>query len=235
MIELSIIIPAYNEEKRLPKTIKTINEHFGSLSDYVYEIIVIDDCSTDKTFSIAASFQNVSVYKNEKNMGKGYSVKKGILRAKYPLILFTDSDLATPIGEFHNMYYYIKNHSYDIVIASRNLKDSNRIVKQPFYRRLLGQSFPLIVRLLLLPGIMDTQCGFKLFTRECAKEIVQYQTINRFSFDVELLYIAKRLGFTVKECPVVWFDMSGSTVNPLKDGFRMLVDTIKIRVKNYKV
>ena len=228
---ISIVIPAYNEEKRIGRSIKQIVKYLDK-KKYSYEIIVVDDGSIDKTIDVVKKAGNkyVKIIKNKKNMGKGFSVKTGILNAKYPLVLFSDSDLATPIEELDKFMEYIK--SYDIVIASRNLKESNIKVKQPVYRQLMGKTFPLLVNLIALGGFRDTQCGFKLFKTDAAKKIVSLQTFNRFSFDVEILFIAKKLGYKIKEAPVVWIDKEGSKVNPIKDSIKMLIDLFKIRLNN---
>ena len=228
---ISIVIPAYNEEKRIGRSIKQIVKYLDK-KKYSYEVIVVDDGSIDKTIDVVKKAGNkyVKIIKNKKNMGKGFSVKTGILNAKYPLVLFSDSDLATPIEELDKFMEYIK--SYDIVIASRNLKESNIKVKQPVYRQLMGKTFPLLVNLIALGGFRDTQCGFKLFKTDAAKKIVSLQTFNRFSFDVEILFIAKKLGYKIKEAPVVWIDKEGSKVNPIKDSIKMLIDLFKIRLNN---
>jgi dolichyl-phosphate beta-glucosyltransferase len=224
---LSIVIPAYNEEKRLEATLKSIKKHMKG----TYEIIVVDDGSTDKTSEIALK-NHVTLVKNHKNKGKGFSVKRGFLEAKYEYVLFSDADMATPIEEVDNMINTIKHA--DIVMASRNLKDSKILTKQPYYRIVLGKIFPLIVRLLLLPGIKDTQCGFKLYRKEVAKSIALVQKMNGFAFDVEQLYIAKRKGCVIKEVPVQWIDQKGSKVDPIKDSIRMLRDIIKIKMNAIK-
>lgn len=231
-MNISVVIPAYNEEKRIGPTLRQVTaflqKHFDS-----YEIIIIDDCSDDRTDEVVSEYKehNVRVIRNDTNKGKGYSVKRGIQNARYPLVLFTDSDLSTPIEELERFIQHI-NDGYDIVIASRNLKGSTIKVEQPFYRQVLGKTFPLLVNLLILKGFKDTQCGFKLFRTDAAKKIIELQTFERFSFDVELLFIAIKNGFKVKEAPVVWIDRKGTKVNPLTDGFSMLIDLFKIRYNN---
>ena len=195
---------------------------------------MVDDCSKDKTNEIVTKYRdsNLKVFRNIINKGKGYSTKRGILEAKYSLVLFTDSDLATPIKELKKFVDYI-NHGHDIIIASRNLKESDIRVEQPFYRQLMGKTFPLLVNLIALRGFKDTQCGFKLFKTDIAKKIVRLQTFERFSFDVELLFIAKKLGYKIKEAPVVWIDKEGSKVSPIKDSTKMLIDLFKIQYNNF--
>ena len=230
-MEISVVIPAYNEEKRIGTSLKKVIGYLSSNFDK-YEIIIVDDGSTDNINKIIAKHKgkNIKVLRNKKNRGKGYSVKRGILNAKYSLVLFSDSDLATPIEELGKFLGYIKH--YDIVIASRNLKESRIKVKQPVYRQLMGGFFPLLVNLIALRGFKDTQCGFKLFKTDIAKRIVQLQTFERFSFDVEILFIAKKLGCKIKEAPVAWIDQKGSKVNPIKDSIKMLIDLFKIRHNN---
>lgn len=229
-MNISVVIPAYNEEYRIESSIVSIIKYLNANFNK-YEIIIVDDCSSDITNEIVSRYtnENVRVLRNETNRGKGYSIKRGILNATYPMVLFSDSDLATPLEELKEFTEYITYHNYDIVIASRNLKESNIDVKQPCYRQILGKTFPKIVYFAFLKGFKDTQCGFKLFKTDIAKKIFQLQMIERFSFDVEVLLIAKKMGCLVKEAPVVWNDKAGSTVRTFKDGFQMLVDLLKIK------
>jgi dolichyl-phosphate beta-glucosyltransferase len=229
-MNISVVIPAYNEEKRLENSLKHIITYLKNNFNE-YEIIVIDDCSADNTGKIASKYtnKNIKILRNETNRGKGYSVKRGILNAKYSQVLFSDSDLATPIETLEDFVGYMTDNDFDIVIASRNLKNSNIKNKQPLYRQIMGKIFPKIVSLILLKGFKDTQCGFKLFKTHIAKKIIQMQTIEGFSFDVEILFIANKIGCRIKEAPVVWIDKEGSTVRTFKDGFKMLIDLLKIR------
>lgn len=233
-MNLSIVIPVFNEEKRIKKSLFEIISYLkNSKIIKNFEIIIVDDNSSDNTFNIVSNFdKKIVVLKNKKNYGKGYSIKKGILNAKYDYILFTDADLATPINEIEKMLIEIKH--FDVVIASRNLKNSKIVVKQPFYRQILGNIFPFIVRFILISNIKDTQCGFKLFKGNVAKKIFKLQTRYRFSFDVEILFIAKKKGFKIKEIPVRWIDKKGSKVNLLKDSTKMFIDLFKIKYNNYK-
>lgn len=233
MHKISIIIPAYNEEKKIKKTLYKLVFYFNK-NKFEYEIIIVDDGSTDKTIEIIKEFEkllNICILVNKVNKGKGYSVKKGILNAKYPLVLITDADLATPIEEL-TKFLKIIEQGFDIVIASRGLKESKLVVKQPFYRQIMGTTFPLLVRLLALRGFKDTQCGFKLFKTDLAKKIVNLQTIERFCFDVEILFIAKKMGCKIKEAPVVWISQQDSKVRIIKDTFNMLTDLFRIRLNN---
>ncbi len=233
-MKISIVLPAYNEEERIGKTLEEILRYLKN-RDYTYELIVIDDGSIDNTFSIVRGFirknKNIRLLRNLKNKGKGYSVKKGIMSAKYPLILFTDSDLSTPLWELDKMINEIK--SYDVVIASRNLKKSNIAIRQPLFRTLPGKAFSLLVDLITFLGIKDTQCGFKLFKKSIAREIFSRQTINRWGFDVEVLYIAKKFGYKIKEVPVTWINSKVSKLNVLKDPFFMFIELLKIRLNDF--
>jgi len=228
-VEISIVIPAYNEEKRIESTLVKIIDYCTKNFDN-YEIIVVDDGSKDKTIEIISNF-DIKLIKNEFNVGKGRSVKRGLFEAKYNFVLFSDADLATPIEELDKMLEY--TNDYDIIIASRNLEGSRKEVKQPFYRELMGKSFPFFVNLLVLRGIKDTQCGFKLFRKDCISDIFSLQSLDRWAFDVEVLFIAQKLGYKIKEVPVVWIDKEGSKLNPVKDAYSMFRDLLKIRSNSF--
>lgn len=229
-MKISIIIPAYNEEKRLASALDNIISYMAK--NYPdYEIIVVDDGSTDNTIKVAEK-KNVRIIKNPKNMGKGYSVKNGMLNAGGDYLLFSDADLSTPIEELGNFLNLIKEH--EVIIGSRNLSESNITATQPFYRRALGKIFPLLVSIFVLRGIKDTQCGFKLFKKDAAKKIFTKQTIAGFGFDVEILYLARKYGYSVKELPVSWKNDPHSKVSVIRDSFRMLLDLIRIRINNLR-
>jgi glycosyltransferase involved in cell wall biosynthesis len=231
---VSIVLPAYNEEKRIQQTIDSIISFAKAHLDK-HEIIVVDDCSTDSTGAIvqACKHPQLRYVKNKINKGKGYSVRRGVLQAKMPFILFSDSDLATPIEELLPMLAAIQE-GYDVVIASRNMKASQRVVKQPAYRQLLGQVFPLLVNLTLCLRYKDTQCGFKLFTKRAGKTIFKLVTIERWAFDAEALFIAKKKKFLVKEIPVSWYDGGESKVHVVRDSIRMCKDILTIRYNQVK-
>ncbi len=228
-MKLSVVIPAYNEERRLPSSLLKLNDYMKR-KGILGEIIVVDDGSTDNTADVAGKLgiRSLRIIRNGVNRGKGYSVKAGILEARYPLVLFSDSDLATPIEELDN-FLKLLELGYDIIIASRNLKNSDIVVKQPFYRQLMGKLFPFLATLIAGVNFRDTQCGFKLFRTDAAKRMAAFQTFNRFSFDVELMFLAKKMGLKVKEAPVKWIDQRGSKVSPLKDGITMLLDLFRLR------
>lgn len=228
---VTIVIPSYNEEKRIGKTIRRIIRYMG---DSRYEIIVVDDGSDDRTREIVEKEgqDHVKLIRNKTNKGKGYSVKKGIREARYPLVLFSDSDLATPIEELEKLKDYIREH--DIAIASRYLPGSDIRLKQPLHRRLMARCFRFIVNVIAVRGFKDTQCGFKLFRTDVAKEIISHQRLSRYSFDVEILFIAKKKGYRITEVPVVWIDQAGSKVNPVKDSLAVFFDLFRIRINDIK-
>lgn len=233
---LSVIIPAYNEEARIKNTLEKIHSYLKN-QDYTYEIIIVNDGSTDNTWAlvneIAQKIKEVRILKNEKNRGKGFTIKKGFLNAKGKYLLFTDADLSTPIEEVKKLISWLKK-GYDIAIGSRALKESHIQIHQPWYRELAGRIFNLFVQAMAVPGIKDTQCGFKCFAQKAALEICERQKIERFSFDVEMLYIGRRLGYKIKEVPICWFNNPHTKVNFLKDGYRMCLDLIRIRLNELK-
>jgi glycosyltransferase involved in cell wall biosynthesis len=228
--DLSIIIPAYNEELRLPKTLDQIREYVNSIG-VSSEVIVVDDGSRDSTVQIVESKSSdwpaLRVVKNSGNHGKGYSVRHGMLEARGKIVLFTDADLSAPIEEADKLIEAL--HTSDIAIGSRAM-DRNLIeVHQPWTREAAGILFNTIVRVVLGLNIEDTQCGFKAFHREKSQIIFQQQRIERFGFDPELLFLAKRNGLTVAEVPVRWANALGSTVS-MWDGIRaMFFEVAKIR------
>lgn len=228
-MELSVIIPAYNESERIGSTIKSIDSYL-SKKGHKYEMIVVDDGSKDNTIEVAKSVgsDKVKVVSLGGNRGKGFAVWKGLTLARYGHALFSDADLSTPIEDIEKLTPYID--TYDVVIGSRNLPDSNITKKQPWLRSRLGKTFPLLVRALVLPGIKDTQCGFKMFTRQAIGAITPSQTIFDFGFDVEILFLARRAGLAIKEVGVTWANAEGSKVHPIRDSKRMLIDLVKIRV-----
>jgi dolichyl-phosphate beta-glucosyltransferase len=182
---LSVVIPAYNEAKRLPPTLEKVQRH---LAGRPHEILVVDDGSEDETAERAAA-AGVSVLRNDGNRGKGYSVRRGMLAARGAHRLMTDADLSTPIEELDRLLGKMEE-GYDVVIASRALPESNVEVRQPWYRENTGRLFNLCVRLVALPGLQDTQCGFKLFSATAAEQAFAAARLDGFSFDVEALFVA---------------------------------------------
>jgi dolichyl-phosphate beta-glucosyltransferase len=233
---LSIIIPAYNEEERISAVLqKAIS--FLNTKGYSFETIVVDDGSSDNTVGIVEGFSKAGgipllLLKNGINHGKGYAVRRGVLLSKGDYVLFSDADLSTPIEEMEKFLPFLRN-GYDIVIGSRALKDSRLVVRQPWYRERMGKIFNLLVQILIMQGIKDTQCGFKIFKSEVAKKIFSFARINRFAFDVEALFIAKKFGYRIQDVPVVWINSPNSRVHILKDSFRMIADLFRIIVYNF--
>ncbi len=231
-MKISVIIPAYNEEKRIEKTIIFIISYLTQKFGNEYEIIIIDDQSQDKTGEIVNKLSKknnrIKIFTNEKRYGKGYSVRKGMLLAEGDYLLFSDADLSTPIEELNKLLSWLEK-GYEVAIGSRSLKESQVIVHQPFYREIMGKIFNKLVKLFCLPDFIDTQCGFKLFKKEAAKKIFPLSRINRFAFDVEILYLAKKNNYKIKEVPIRWINSPASRVNPVSDSLKMLVDLLKIR------
>ncbi len=230
---LSVVIPAYNEEKRLPRTLSLVSTYL-SARGYDYEIIVVDDGSSDTTCVVVEKFFNhdhrVKIIKNTTNQGKGYSVKVGMLEAKGTFRLFMDADGSTKIDEVEGMLEIIKNHN-SIVIGSRRVVGSEVKKDQPLVRIILGWIFRNIVNYLMPLNIIDTQNGFKLFTDEAAELLFKKQTVNGWAFDVEILYLAKKHGLRIVEHPVGWTNDLESKVR-FSSMIKMLWDIIKIRIKS---
>ena len=232
--EISIVIPAYNEEKRLPSTLEKC---FGFLlaNRYSFEVIVVDDGSQDNTSPLVKKYQcrwpNLYLMHNDIKRGKGFSVRRGMLHANGKYIYFSDADLSTPIEELEKSIAYLRN-GYDVVFGSRAMSASQVIVREAWYRDRMGKIFGFIVRNLALPGIRDSQCGFKGFQRNAAINIFRRQTVEGFAFDVEVLFIGRRLGLRMAEVPVSWKDSPQSKVNPIFDSFNMLIELIRIRMNN---
>jgi dolichyl-phosphate beta-glucosyltransferase len=228
--ELSIVIPAFNEAERIGATLEQI-DRFARTAIPKYEILVVDDGSVDGTATRVRDFAQdhprVRLLQNDRNRGKGYSVRHGALAASLAYVLFTDADNSTPIEEVRKLAPLA--HPRALVIASRALAQSRLEVPQPLYRRLMGISFRFIVQTLVVPGIEDTQCGFKLFGREVVQAVLPAITTDGFAFDVELIARAQRLGFDVREVPVRWIDDRRSRVSPVRDSLRMLRDVWRIR------
>lgn len=235
MIYLSIIIPAYNEEKRIISTLSKVLDYL-STKNYDWEIILVDDGSTDRTTDAAREAvkdKRLKVIKNPINKGKGYSVKRGILASKGEVVLFSDADLSTPIEELDKMLLWI-NKGYDIVIGSRGLADSIIEAPQPWHRQTMGKLFNLLARLLVLDGFRDTQCGFKCFKRDAAVHIFSLQRLIGFTFDVEVLYIAKKIGLKIKDAPVRWINSPDSRVGIVSGSLSMLIELFKIRFYDWQ-
>ncbi len=227
---LSVIIPAYNESDRIAPTIEKISEYLDS-KKMSYEILVVDDGSTDGTPALieklAQDNPSLRLLCNEKNEGKGNAVKKGVLNSWGEMVFFTDADLSTPIGEIAK--FFTEFPASDVVIGSRSIAGADVQIHEPIVRELLGKTFNKIVQLLCVPGIVDTQCGAKMFKKDAAHKIFPLVQTERFAFDVEVLYLARRLGYKIKEIPVRWLYESNTRVRTFLDGPKMLWDIFKIR------
>lgn len=233
-MSVSVIIPAYNEAVRLPATLAATAEYFA-LRGEVFEILVVDDGSTDGTAAVVTEFAHqrpeldVQCLSYGGNRGKGYAVRYGMLRASGERRLFCDADLATPAEEYDVVLTAMDAENAPVGIGSRPLRNSSLLVHQPWYREQLGRSFNAAVQLLAVPGISDTQCGFKVFTADAAKAVFSRCRIDGFAFDSEALFVARRLGYTVAEVPIRWSHKDGSKVSMVRDGLKMLADLSRIR------
>jgi dolichyl-phosphate beta-glucosyltransferase len=231
---LSIIIPAYNEATRLGRSLKTIYQYLNQAYPNS-EVIVVDDGSNDDTARIAEeSFKtagdlSVSLIRIKSNRGKGYVVRAGLLAATAPVALFSDADLSTPISETPKLLAAIEQEGSDVVFGSRALDRRLIGVHQPWRREQGGRVFNLLVRLATGLPFMDTQCGFKAFRMSTCRPVIEAAVIDRFSFDVELLYLAHLAELTLKEIPVRWDHNDGSKVNVLRDSCRMFGEVHRIR------
>ncbi|MFH1825508.1 MAG: dolichyl-phosphate beta-glucosyltransferase [Candidatus Firestonebacteria bacterium] len=234
--DLTIVIPAYNEEERIGQAINII-ENYLSKERFKFEIIVVNDGSYDLTSKVveelSSKYKNIKLINNKVNSGKGYSVKCGMLVGDGQYVLFADADMSTPISEIQNMLKFFEQ-GYDVVIGSRRIRGSKIKLYQPILRRFLGWLFHVVRRIFYLWEIKDTQCGFKCFKKEVIKPIFSKQTINGFVFDVEILFIAKNLGYKIKEVPVVWTDNIKSTLNPFKHLKEVIKDLIRIKMNKVK-
>jgi dolichyl-phosphate beta-glucosyltransferase len=227
---LSIIIPAYNEETRLPKSLPQVID-FARQQDYPVEVIVVDDGSTDRTADIVRDLQSEAPFVRllqVEHGGKGHAVKAGMLEAGGEYLFLCDSDLSMPIEEVVKFVPPALN-GYDVAIASREIEGARRY-HEPAYRHLMGRVFNLIVRLLAVHGIQDTQAGFKCFRRQAARQLFPLQTIKGWGFDVEILFVAQRSGMQIVEVPINWYYANRSQVKPIQDTYNMLREVLKVRL-----
>ena len=226
---LSIIIPAYNEEHRLPRTLEQIFAFLGE-QGYTAEVVVVENGSDDNTFEVTQKFiqqhQNLHVFKEEQR-GKGNAVKRGMLEAQGEHRFLCDADLSMPITEV-NRFLPPQIDAYDIAIASREIPGAVRY-NEPQYRHFTGRIFNNLIRLLVLPDLQDTQCGFKCFRAEIVEEVFPYQTLTGWSFDVEVLHIAQRRGYHIHEIPINWYFNADSKISVLQDSWKMFRDLLTIR------
>lgn len=227
--KLGIVIPAYNEASRIQPTLASIQDYLAR-QPYTWRVMVVSDGSSDATANLVRQFADgrpgFEVLEYQPNRGKGYAVRTGMLALEAEWLLLSDADLATPIDEVEKLFAA----NAHIAIGSRPLRDSDLVVRQPLYRELLGRAFNLVVQLLAIRGIADTQCGFKLFRLHEARDIFSRCKTDGFGFDFEALMIARDLGYRIAEVPIRWSHQEGSKVVLMRDGPKMLADLVRLRL-----
>ncbi len=231
---LGLVIPAYNEEKRLPRTLPGVLEHLRA-APYSWEVRVVDDGSEDDTCVVVESFAKDEprlVLQREPHRGKGGAVRAGMLGSSAEFRFLCDADFSMPVHEVDRFLPpYLSG--YDIAIGTREGPGAHR-VGEPESRHVMGRVFNGLIQATLLPGIADSQCGFKCFTAAAAEALFPHQTIDGFSFDVEVLYLARRLGLDVVEVPITWYYDDVSSVKPIRDTYRMLKEVLRIRANHLR-
>jgi len=230
-VDYSIVIPAYNEAHRLGATLERVLGYIRE-QGLDSEVLVVNDGSTDNTAGIVRSFAeknpSLRLIENPGNRGKGYSVRNGMLNARGRILLFSDADLSSPIEEAPKLFSALAEGA-DIAIGSRWLRAELQTQRQPLHRQLFGRIFNLLLRITLGLQFADTQCGFKAFKRRAALAAFPLQKIERWGFDPEILFLARKFGFAVKEVPVAWGHSGGARINPVLDGARMFAEMLRIR------
>lgn len=231
---ISIIIPLYNEAERL-HNLTSIYSYFER-KKFVFEIILVNDGSTDQTKleikKIMKLKESIKLISYPKNRGKGFAIKQGMLSATGQYLIFTDIDLSTPIDEFENFIPYLKK--YDLLVGSRKMRGSKVVIRQPWIRELLGKGFTKLSQIILQVKVSDFTCGFKCFSKKASKEIFTAQKVEGWSFDSEILFLAKKFGYKIKEIPVKWVDDRGSKVKFPHDILTSLKDLYTIRINEIK-
>jgi dolichyl-phosphate beta-glucosyltransferase len=227
----SFIVPAYNESSRIRPSLDEMLRYTAA-QNWEAEILVVDDGSRDNTAEVIREYgrahSQIRLLQNPGNRGKGFSVRNGMLHARGDICLFTDADLSSPISEARKLFEAI-GAGADVAIGSRWLRAELQTERQPLYRQVFGRIFNLVLRLCLGLHFKDTQCGFKAFRREAAQRVFPLQKIERWGFDPEILFIARRMGFEVAEVPVLWAHSEGTRLHPFRDGMKMFVDVLHIR------
>jgi len=227
-MDLSIVIPAYNESRRLGPTLRRVVDYLRQ-KNVPYEVLVVDDGSSDDTSEVARQYEaeGVRVLRQEVNRGKGAVLKVGVLASQGKEVLLVDADLSTPIEDLEKLQPRLADAQ--VVLGSRSVADSDILQHQPFYRETMGRIFNLIVQIMGVRGLRDTQCGFKLLQGDVARRLFSELQIERFAYDVELVWLARRHGYRVVEVGVRWADSPASKVNPLTDSMRMFWDVMALR------
>ena len=232
-VQLSVVIPVYNEERNIRETLRRL-EAFFAVKGTVWEVLVVSDGSKDRTVEIVEDVRKskpglpLQLIRSDRNHGKGFTSRQGILQSRGRYVLLTDADLSSPIKESDHLIAELETGA-DVAIGSRALRKKDCDVRQSLKRRISGRIFNFFVQLLVLPGIHDSQCGFKCFTREAAQKLFSAQKLDGFSFDVEVLYLARRFGYKIAEVPMMWSQGADSRVSLFRDSILMLKDLFKIK------
>ena len=230
-VELSVVIPSYNEEERLEPGLRQALDYLARRGTS-YELLVVDDGSRDRTSELASAFADhgVRVLRHERNRGKGAAVRTGVLASRGERVLLSDADFSTPITELPKLERLLADGT-PLVIGSRGLADSQVRQRQPFYRETMGKIFNRLIRLLGVRGIRDTQCGFKLLAGDVGRSLADELRVDGFAYDVELIWLARRRGYRVAEVGVVWINSPDSRVDPIRSSFSMLRDVVLMRFR----
>lgn len=234
---LTIVMPAYNEEARLPATLVAVQAWMDTC-DFDVELLVVNDGSRDRTSEVVSSAHagdpRIRLLEMPQNRGKGAAVRAGVLASSKDWVLISDADLSTPIEEAERLAAAAVARLVAVAIGSRDVEDSDIVHHQPWYREAMGRTFNRVVQTLAVPGIRDTQCGFKLLRADAAKAVFERATVDGFAFDVELLVLARKLGYEIAEVGVRWRNDERSTVDPIRDSARMFVDVVRIRLRHLR-
>ncbi|HEV7517315.1 MAG TPA: dolichyl-phosphate beta-glucosyltransferase [Thermoanaerobaculia bacterium] len=230
-MDLSIVIPAYNEAARLGPTLERILGYLAG-QKIAAEILVVDDGSTDRTAAVAESFagRGVVLYRQDRNRGKGAALRSGVVASRGATVLLVDADLSTPIEDLERLRPYLAGA--ELVLGSRSVPGANVTQHQPIYREIMGRTFNLLIRTVGVRGFRDTQCGFKLLDGEAARQLFADLSVDRFAYDVELVWLARRRGYRIAEVGVTWANSPYSSVDPLKDSARMIWDIVVMRFRH---